>query len=393
MTFRSAKRYRALQGALVATGLVMAFSAGALMGKAERAADGRSLSFVGKLSKNGQPMTDPQLVSFRFKKNGAEACSSPGVSTTPDPSGNFQVSIPLSSCPQSLFDGSAVVFDLVIGGEVAMADQPVGFVPQARYADQVGYSECPLHYERDTAEVAFTVCKRGNDTLVRVGKDAAAFWIDRYEASVWEHADGTGRIYEEGRGDYPIPPNGQVGANDNAYALSISGVPPTTWITWLQADVACRASGKRLPTSEEWGISARGTVDPGSSIGTGGTCRTDGAFRTTGQGTACTSIWGAQDMIGNLAEWVSEWHAAPALQEEAHGGSADSWGDGGAGDWTTNLSSGASLLSGFKLGLPAALMRGGYTGQETTAGIFALNLTTAPIHSWGVTGVRCVVPR
>jgi hypothetical protein len=28
--------------------------------------------------------------------------------------------------------------------------------------------------------------------------------------------------------------------------------------TWLQADVACRAIGKRLPTSAEWGIAARG---------------------------------------------------------------------------------------------------------------------------------------
>jgi formylglycine-generating enzyme required for sulfatase activity len=381
-----------MQGALVAAGLVVAFSAGALIGKAKHAAEGRTLSFVGKLSKNGQPVTDTQMVSFRFKKNGAEACTPPTMAATPDTSGNFQISIPLSSCPQSLFDGSAVVFDLLIGGEVAMADQPVGFVPQARYADQVGYSECPLHYERDTSEVAFIVCKRGSDTLVRVGTDASAFWIDRYEASVWDRPDGTGRRYDDGLNDYPVPVTGQLGTSDSAYALSVALVPPTTTITWLQADVACRSSGKRLPTSTEWGIAARGTPDPGSSNGGGGTCRTLGDKRSTGLGTACASIWGVQDAIGNVGEWVAEWFAAPNATATNNGAPFAVWNDNDAGDVTVNVASGAAIPGAFVEHLPAALIRGGYR-EGTGAGIFSFNLSVAPSAGNMEIGFRCVIPR
>jgi hypothetical protein len=51
---------------------------------------------------------------------------------------------------------------------------------------------CPRGYEQDTSETSFVVCARGNDEVVKVGLRQGAFWIDRYEASIWSEPDGTG---------------------------------------------------------------------------------------------------------------------------------------------------------------------------------------------------------
>lgn len=44
-------------------------------------------------------------------------------------------------------------------------------------------------------------------SIVKVGTGASAFWIDRYEASVWSNRDGTGTQYgaspDGGDGDNP----------------------------------------------------------------------------------------------------------------------------------------------------------------------------------------------
>ena len=54
---------------------------------------------------------------------------------------------------------------------------------------------CPLGYTNDTTVTTYTVCKKGADEMVKVGTGMSAFWIDRYEASVWSNADGTGSQY------------------------------------------------------------------------------------------------------------------------------------------------------------------------------------------------------
>jgi formylglycine-generating enzyme required for sulfatase activity len=351
------------------------------------------LSFVGKLSRSGQPVTDTVGVSFRFKKAGAVSCTISPVDSKPDASGNFQIAIPLAGCPQSLFDGSDVVYDILVGDEVAVQDQPVGFVPNARYADQVGYPDCPPTYDRDAAETGVIVCRKGSDTLVRVGTGGTAFWVDRYEASVWERPDGSGNRYGEGTPDYLIPKNGQFKGDSKGYAVSKAGILPSSYISWFQADVACRASGKRLPTSAEWGAAAMGTPDPGNSTGDLGKCRTSGSLRTAGQGTDCVSNWGAQDMIGNAAEWVSEWYGTVPDYIQNNAPASSPWGSDFGSDATIGLVSYAWDGTQPTAGLPAALLRGGGVWQSTGAGVFSLNLTLAPSSPFSNVGFRCVIPR
>ncbi|MET0592758.1 MAG: SUMF1/EgtB/PvdO family nonheme iron enzyme, partial [Polyangiaceae bacterium] len=283
------------------------------VGAAPLRTDGPHLSFAGTLRQNGAPITTQQVVTFTFKKNGVAVCNPGDMTVTPDAEGQFTAVIALITCPAGIFDGKAAVFlDISIGGNLAVADQLVTYAPLAVYADHAGYPDCPLGYNRDGSITTSIVCRQGVDEVVKVGTKSAAFWVDRYEASVWEFADGTGKAYGNGVSDFPFPVTGQFGAdNTKGFALSKVGVLPATTITWFQADLACRASGKRLPTNAEWTIAARGTPDPGDSPGDGGKCRTSGnSMRPSGQGTACVSQWGAEDMIGNTPEIISEWAAA-----------------------------------------------------------------------------------
>ena len=361
--------------------------------------DGPHLSFAGTLRQNGAPITTPQVVGFTFKKGGAVACNAGDMSVTPDADGQFTAVIPLINCPAGVFDGKAGVFlDIRIGGNLAVADQLVTYAPLAVYAEHAGYPDCPLGYTRDASAPTFVLCRQGADEVVKVGTKSAAFWIDRYEASVWEFADATGKMYGAGVADYPFPENGQLGAdNTKGFAVSKVGVSPSTVLTYFQADVACRASGKRLPTSAEWGIAARGTADPGFSAGESGKCLTGGTAgaRTTGLGSACVSMWGAEDMIGSAAEFVEEWRAAPSTSttDPNNGSTLANWGPGYNGDQTTNLVSVARAPTAWTAGIPASVLRGGGNAEGTGAGLFNLNLSMGANGASPSVGFRCIIPR
>ena len=158
--------------------------------------------------------------------------------------------------------------------------------------------------------------------------------IDKYEASVWRVEDPTGvnltlvtRI-QQGKAtlddlllaarqlgtldDYtPCADGGQncdaANKNRNIFAVSLAGVLPSAYITWFQAQQACKNSRKRLPTSAEWQAAAAGTPDPGGDDATRD-CNTASTLThaPTGSREACVSSVGAFDMAGNLSEWVAD---------------------------------------------------------------------------------------
>ena len=255
------------------------------------------------------------------------------------------------------------------------------------------HPDCPEDYTRDTTVTAFVLCKKGADEVVKVGTGGSVFWIDRYEASIWQNADGTGTQYGI-KGSPPWPTtfvsNGEY--TTPLYAVSAAGVAPSGEMTWFQAESACEANGKRLPTGPEWLRAARGTQDPGSSDGTGGACVTNAAGpRNTGGGTACVTAWGAQDMIGNVFEWTAEWYAGIGTSSTTAG----SWpGSAFNSDATSNIASQAYTgNSAWQTGLPVAASRGGDWGYGTTAGRFNLDLSQAPVYADSGVGFRCVLTR
>jgi formylglycine-generating enzyme required for sulfatase activity len=212
---------------------------------------------------------------------------------------------------------------------------------------------------------------------------------------VWSGPDGQGRIADD---SYPVPRNGQwwkpgMARRPPMYALSRGGVMPSRSITWFQANEACAASGKRLMAREEWFLAIQGTVD-------GAGCRINEAVpRQTGQGSGCESIWGAQDLIGNLWEWTAEWYASVGTWNAGTmtGGLAkadQSWPAGYNDDRTWNIASRVGVAPGAEAdGMPAAALRGGDWAFGSRAGAFALSLYFGP-SNWGPgVGLRCVVRR
>jgi hypothetical protein len=144
------------------------------------------------------------------------------------------------------------------------------------------------------------------DTMVAAG----SVCIDKYEVSVWSTPTG-GTQYGATSDDYPCDDEGQdckAGTAGAIYARSVAGVTPSRFITYFQAQQALANVGKRLPSNAEWQQAVAGTPDPGPDNGTTD-CNTASTFAAanTGSRSACVSHFGANDMVGNLGEWVGDW--------------------------------------------------------------------------------------
>jgi hypothetical protein len=352
-----------------------------------------ALSYSGLLSKNGAPLVGDQTLVFTFNKAALPVCQSPSLSVTSDSAGRFQVSIPMTSCPSSLLDGSSVTVDITVGGAVAAKDIALAAVPYALHAEQLGTADCPSGYDRDStpSQAANVIsCVRGPDHVVRVGSGATAFWIDRYEASIWGDLAAQGQQYGAGV-PYPasFPRNGQIAGNP-LYAVSKLGTIASTGATWFQASRACRASGKRLPTGDEWDAAASGT--PAGSDDPLGKCTTHKGPNPSGQDKDCVSVWGAEDMVGNAAEVIAEW--ALAVPTEAETLVVYPWPSGFDSALMYNITS-VSATPGPDYDSPVrgplGISRGGNSWDGSGASVFAIATTQTVGES--MDGFRCVIPR
>jgi len=222
--------------------------------------------------------------------------------------------------------------------------------------------------------------------------------MDKYEASVWRIPDPTGvnkklvskvqkgtakladlqaagatQLGTASDNYAPCTDNGQTSCSD-IFAVSLPGVTPARYITWFQAQQACKNSRKRLPSNAEWQAAVAGTPDPGFDNGTTD-CNTDNTFAVaTGSRSSCVSTDGAFDMVGNLFEWVADW---VPLSTACPG-----WG-GFSNDFM--CLSGASTTGNG----PGALLRGGHFDLGPVAGPLTVDGSFPPSASSFYVGFRC----
>jgi formylglycine-generating enzyme required for sulfatase activity len=261
--------------------------------------------------------------------------------------------------------------------------------------------ECPEGYARDITTTDIVLCEKDMgggeiDRMVKVGD----FWIDKYEASLWRNANCTTQVGATSDDYDPFPDNGNWATGQQVYACSLTGVTPSRYMTWFQAQQACELAGKSLCTNEEWQAAAAGTHDPGTAE-SGTQCRiavTNTAPRATGlAGTTpggsatCVSTWGMEDAIGNLWEWVSWWGQAGPVNATFSAGQEASavWGASYGSDSTWNVNGTAHNGTAYTAGLPAAAIRGGDWAFGSRAGAFAMDLGDGPSYWGSDLGLRC----
>ncbi len=409
-------RFAAKAAMLGAVVLVAAFVGVRLAGADPGNPVRKALTVSGTLT--GPMVTSNTMATFRFFRadmGGMLLCAPVvairnGIERDPT-TGAFSVEVPLErtggaadqQCPGTLFHDPNAYVEVVIGGTTVVPRRPINPVPYAVYAQQYGTPDCPVGYERtiddgegfpEISVRRLCTLRRADrtpaDQVVRVGSGASAFWIDRYEARVLA-SDG-----ESDCGGAGFPIDGQP-TSASCVARSRAGVLPSS-ANWFQANRVCAASGKRLANGTEWLLAASGTSDP--ATGTDHpycvTDRSSGA-RPTGGRAGCVSAWGAEDMIGNMSEWTSEWYLGLGAFNPPQG-----WVQGDAGtDWAR----GDTVINGIGQvagdgpmgrvgGIPAGALRGGYFRLGAAAGVFHLDLLHAPSGNASQTaGVRCVIPR
>jgi formylglycine-generating enzyme required for sulfatase activity len=155
------------------------------------------------------------------------------------------------------------------------------------------------------------------------------FCIDRYEATLVD-------VLPNGE-ERPHSPFTPVAAKHTVRAVSEPDVFPQGYISAVEAQRACTASGKRLCGVSEWAQACRGPDE--KSFGYGdrrepGRCNDKGknpvlylygrghwtwatmnqpqlnqqdrTLSRTGEHSGCTNGYGVYDMVGNLHEWVAD---------------------------------------------------------------------------------------
>jgi formylglycine-generating enzyme required for sulfatase activity len=148
--------------------------------------------------------------------------------------------------------------------------------------------------------------------------EVGAFYIDKYEVTNKMY-----KVFLDKSGHAP-PLRWRP---DSTYWEQDADLP-VTWITWHDASQYAEWRGCRLPTEAEWEVAARCTTafqyPWGDSLALeSGTSTANVKGDDDGHGLSPApvgsfpdgqSCWGADDMAGNVWEWIADWYLPAAYQ-------------------------------------------------------------------------------
>lgn len=207
-----------------------------------------------------------------------------------------------------------------------------------------------------------------------------AVCVDVYEASPGENCD-----IQDPKSEVDTQVNMNVG---NCAANSAPDRFPWRFVSLTQAQQLCARAGKRLLTNEEWYQSVLGMGDVTS-------CVIQAKSSPQNTGTAnCTTPAGIHDMVGNVWEWVdgevvNGTYNDTALPPSGYVALVNT--DGVVLETTDVPQSeyGEDYAWTGQSGTNG-MIRGGFYGSGTDAGIFTLNASVALNFRASGVGFRCV---
>ncbi len=182
-----------------------------------------------------------------------------------------------------------------------------------------------------------------------------------------------------------------VQTNENFFdtsckAVSAAGVQPWRFVSFTQAQQLCARSGKRLLNNREWYQLVSGLNIESCVID-------EPAAQPTGS-KACQSPFGLYDQVGNVWEWVDAEvidgvYKNRLLPTDGYVVAVDAEGVVASTSAVSQIEYGEDYVWTNSTGL-RGMIRGGFYGSKSDAGIFALNAAVElSAQSTGV-GFRCV---
>lgn len=228
------------------------------------------------------------------------------------------------------------------------------------------------------------------ENMVRVSQTLNPFCVDKYEVTAGKACT------------YKNPKNSDESAlnlaNPKCAPESTAQKIPWRNVTLAQAKKACEQAGKRLPTPNEWFVSAFGTPDKNSGWQEDdcnvANNRVSGVSKT-GSGMRCVSNVGAYDMIGNAWEWV-DGVVTQGMYHDAvlpESGYVTGVSIGGLANTTGTMKEENYFNDRFWIDrtIDTGIMRGGYYNSQDSGGVYA-TFTASPVTFIGdALGFRCVV--